>query len=123
MAFNPNGIASNTTDFYNPGNLQRVIHAEVSYIFKRIIPPDNRLWMADCLRVDVQHNHARFGAEARIQFRPGPDVVPTESITIGFGIDRDWADRYVGGQADFIYVHEITDFIIKIMMVYSRVEK
>lgn len=91
----------------------------IAGVFKQCVPPDTRMWMSDGLKIDVVRDVASMSTRVRIAYRPTARVVPEETLQMEMVLDEVQFQAVAKGQFDFIDVHSIGDFFLKMLMVYS----
>ena len=107
-------------DSYENGEVAEV-RVAFREAFHRIVPADVRQWQWDCYHLDVDRNALNFSLEVRVLFRPMHGVMPSDVLGLRFQLDVSDHRRSVVSFREIIrrHQHEIDDFIIKCMMVYS----
>ena len=92
--------------------------------FHRVIPPDNRIWLSDMVQIDVLRRMESFSIEVRIMAKPTHDVVPQAPIAMSWAIDGYAADQMIiGHHPPIVDEHVLTDFCIKMLLVYAKKEE
>jgi len=77
------------------------------------------MWMNDGLKIEVMKDTASASTRLRISYRPTPRVVPKESLYMELAMDEVQFEALVKGQFDFLDTNGITDYFLKLLMVYS----
>jgi hypothetical protein len=105
---------------YENGEVAEV-RAAFRQAFHRIVPADIRPWQWDCYHLDADINAFNFSLEVRVLFRPMHGVTPNDTLGLRFQLDDNNLRQTTVGFREIIrrHQHEVDDFIIKCMMVYS----
>jgi len=77
------------------------------------------MWMNDGLKIEVMKDTASASTRLRISYLPTPRVVPKESLYMELAMDEVQFEALVKGQFDFLDTNGITDYFLKLLMVYS----